>query len=805
MKRAGRSTIALFAVLVGCSSAAMLYGEGPLAPPSIPPAPLVTAPNTVSTLPTPKQPSGELVDFTPLGAEPEFRAVAAALEASDPAGAARELEAALAKNPGLRTPVVDLWLGRMFERARLPARALEICERAANPSAELAAYAGLCVARSLNALGRPRDAVSRLEMLSVPEAALSERELAIARSAALAGDGERAIQAYRGILAASGESPPAETALALSELLLNRAASGGDAEEALGLARRVRVAHSTNRELSRRADELEQRALQAVPRERQSALARLSNDERLALASALLRARDHEAAEREASELLRALPPSERFTSVGCEADLVLAKARAALRRNQEASDGLDEARTRCVTDEDRAARIWFLSGRYSSAAGQPAAAVGFYAQVEARFPAHYLADDARYYAAQSYLDLGAEDRFTELSSTMAERYPKGDMVAEGLFRLALRRMARGAWSEAALLLEQGVAWIGSTDPTRGFDLVGRERYFRARALHVLGKAAEARAEFAQLIRDYPLSYYMLQAYTRLHALDPEAAKSALDMALRSAETEPFRVVRRHEVDRPGFSRMLELLRIGELDSALRELDALGLSQAETASEVLWGVAYVYGRAGFAKLSADLAKRRLSEIARRWPTSGWEHAWQVAFPRPYPELVHAEARNNSVDPALVYAVMREESAFDPDAVSSANAYGLMQLILPTARGLARRDKLVVTAQTLRRPSVNVALGCRALAELTTRFSDNPLLAIPAYNAGPGRPVRWLKEHPSTDFDLWVELVPYSETRRYTKRVLSSRAVYAFLYENASADSRLRLPLRAAGNSATAAR
>ena len=445
-----------------------------------------------------------------------------------------------------------LWLGRIWKRALLPARALEACELGANSSAELSAYAGLCVARSLNALGRPREALLRLDGLSVPEAALAERELLIARSAALAGDTERAIQTYRGIVAAGGEAPAADSALALAELLSNRAAGVGDAEEALGLSRRVRVAQSPNRELSRRAEQLEGRALAGLPAARQSLLSRLSSDERLSLSSALLRARDNEAAEREATELLRSLPASERFERVGCEAELVLAKARAALRRNQEATDGLAEARARCLGDDDRGARIWFLSGRYAASAGQPAAAVAFYAGVEARFPAHSLADDARYYAAQSYLELGAEDRFTELSSSLPERYPKGDMVAEGLFRLALRRMDRGAWSEAALLLEQGVSWVGDSDATRGFDLVGRERYFRARALHALGKSAQARAELAELIRAFPLSYYMLQAYSRLHSLDPEAARIALATAKSAAHNEPFRVVRRPQIDQPG-------------------------------------------------------------------------------------------------------------------------------------------------------------------------------------------------------------------------------------------------------------
>jgi soluble lytic murein transglycosylase len=102
------------------------------------------------------------------------------------------------------------------------------------------------------------------------------------------------------------------------------------------------------------------------------------------------------------------------------------------------------------------------------------------------------------------------------------------------------------------------------------------------------------------------------------------------------------------------------------------------------------------------------------------------------------------------------------------------------------------------ARALTRPSVNIALGTAVLSNYGSVFPDDPLLAIPSYNAGPGRPKRWLKERPGLDFDVWVELIPFTETRRYTKRVLSSRAAYTFLYENQDPAS-LRLPLRFSQN------
>ncbi len=795
MKRLGRTAFLASLALVGCSSAALLY-DGAAAPPSIPP-PVLSA-TSLAVAPAPEV-APELVDFAPLGADPRFRPAAEALDAGDASRAGVELEAALSNAPEARTPTVELWLGRIWERAGNPARALPSCEHAASVSFELNAYAGLCAARTRIALGHPKQALVGLETLEVPDAARLERELLIAEAAKVLGDRERAISALRGIVEADAADPPTEASLSLAGLLLERSAGEGDFEAALSLARRVRVGVLPGRELARRAEQLELRALAALPAARRASLSVLSPEERLAQLNALLRARDYDGVELAAAELLASLPPARRFERVGCETDLVLAKARSQARRSGVAVDGLKLGREHCRADADLAARIWFVSGRYAMSADRDAEAIGFFAEVEKRFPDNTLADDSRFHAAQCYLDIGAEDRFVELSTSLPERYPNGDMVAEGLFRLALRRMDRSAWSEALQLLDQGVSWVGKGDASRGFDLVGRERYFRARALEALGKKAEARAELAELVRAFPLSYYMLQAYSRLNALDPSQAKELLRDLRAASDTEPFQIARRQELDRAGFSRMLELLRIGELEPALKELDALGIARSETAAEVLWGAALVYGRAGFTQLSANLAKRRLSDIARRWPTSGWEKAWQVAFPRPYSDIVQNEAKNNRVDPALVYAVMREESAFDPDAVSLANAYGLMQLIMPTAKSLAKRDKIAVTPTTLRRPKVNVALGCRMLAQLTERFSDNTLLAIPAYNAGPGRPARWVKERPSADFDLWVELVPFAETRRYTKRVLSSRAVYAFLYDTEAVESRLLLPLRVDGS------
>jgi soluble lytic murein transglycosylase len=241
--------------------------------------------------------------------------------------------------------------------------------------------------------------------------------------------------------------------------------------------------------------------------------------------------------------------------------------------------------------------------------------------------------------------------------------------------------------------------------------------------------------------------------------------------------------------------RALELLRVGDTALAVSELEAAGLTRPGAGPDLLWALARAYARAGAYKLAHDVARSRLTDWLSRWPAADWADAWRVAFPRPYRETVERNAKGQKISSSLVFAIMREESAFDPDAESQADAYGLMQLIVPTARVAAKGTDLPHDRRALLRPSVNVELGCRTLSRFWRVFSENPLLAVPAYNAGPSRVKQWLADRPSMDFDLWVESIPYVETRRYTKRVLASRAAYAFLYEPEMAEQSLLLPER----------
>ena len=144
--------------------------------------------------------------------------------------------------------------------------------------------------------------------------------------------------------------------------------------------------------------------------------------------------------------------------------------------------------------------------------------------------------------------------------------------------------------------------------------------------------------------------------------------------------------------------------------------------------------------------------------------------------------------------ALAWGIMREESSFVADVRSHSNAIGLMQLIGPTAKWVATGTALPFDDASLKRPDVSIELGVRLLSKLRASHV-HPALAIAAYNGGSGSVERWVKAHLADDLDLFVEQIPFEETRNYVKRVLASEAAYAYLYDPAALDETLALPLR----------
>lgn len=198
-------------------------------------------------------------------------------------------------------------------------------------------------------------------------------------------------------------------------------------------------------------------------------------------------------------------------------------------------------------------------------------------------------------------------------------------------------------------------------------------------------------------------------------------------------------------------------------------------------------------------ISRQTVKQKASAawVAYQW---GWSHQaivtlagiaeWDdlsLRFPLKHMPEIQENTRSTIIDPALALAVIRQESAFQENAKSSSNARGLMQLMPATAREVARELKLkLVDLQELNRPSVNIKLGVYYLNAIKNELSQHPVLAIAAYNAGKSRVKDWLNKPEVLPVDIWIETIPFKETRNYLRSILAYSVVY---------EKRLGLPVR----------
>lgn len=230
------------------------------------------------------------------------------------------------------------------------------------------------------------------------------------------------------------------------------------------------------------------------------------------------------------------------------------------------------------------------------------------------------------------------------------------------------------------------------------------------------------------------------------------------------------------------------------LQVSARELEAIARTPAIQRAREL----YHFNRQGESRAEWQYALDRLDEreikaaamLAHQW---GWHHqvittlarvghwdAVALRFPTPYRDQVLASARQQGVDPAWVFAVMRQESAFQPDARSPAGALGLMQIMPATGRRIARDLQFPLPNRYgLLDTDTNIRFGAYYLRYTSKKFQNNALLATAAYNAGPNRVQRWLPREAPVAADIWAETIPYSETRKYVQRVME----YAIIYEH----------------------
>lgn len=461
---------------------------------------------------------------------------------------------------------------------------------------------------------------------------------------------------------------------------------------------------------------------------------------------------------------------------LACRAQFALGKGYRKLRQHQKAVATLSPL-TKCK-DPELKARALFTLG-FSQTISTPSLASKTYETLASAFPGHGLADDALFFAADVHLRRGERDAAMERLLDVVDHYPTGDFAADALFKLFWVARGEGRLDEALEYLQEIEGRWAKADDSYELERAG---YWRGRVLEQQGKAADALALYEQLAQEHPATYYGLLSRERVGTLDA-ARGAALHDAVKAAPTaaEPFPIHAGPLGSDPQFASAVELLRLGFGELVPMEILAIDRTALPPDSVRLMVLV----------LSMAKEDRAAHGLARLWlrrdlsgPISPERRAiWEIAYPKVFRELVVTHSKSSDeLDPDLLQALMREESALDPRALSWAGALGLCQLMPATAAGVAQQLKLKPPRQAqLLEPELNIQLGARYLSDLVIRLGGIKPFALASYNAGESAVARWRRENGDEDLAAWVELVPLQETRGYVKRVLRSYNTYKLLY------------------------
>jgi soluble lytic murein transglycosylase len=714
-------------------------------------------------------------------------------EAKDDAAAAQEVdrvEAVVSLDARARCEWSYL-SGRLHLSAGEATEAAAAFERAAPPGdggapCALGSYARLREAAALVRAGRYDEAVASAQSVGDEIAAHDETKLTLADALSCKGDRAGALAIWRAFLAANPRGLRwVDLSLQIATALLDGVDGppSSGAQEALDRTTRVVIeAPVTAEKLD--AATVRQRAATVA----KTPLKPFTPEEDARLAQAWLDASQPKRAREAADEALAAIPRSERDgprRQAACSAAIVRAQA-TPRGKGDDPAGAWGTAIGRCDKDDALVTALYY-GARASANARRDGEALDRFGKVEKLFPKHRLADDSRFRSALLVEDQGDAARALAMLASIPDAYPEGDMGAEALFRVALDKLQGHDFDAARSALDRALVLAPEGPGAR------RAQYFRARVDELAGDPDDAKRRYVSLVSDAPLDYYMLLAYARLRAADDALARSTLQAAV-AREPAGALVTQDHpELASPAFERFVSLLEVGEVDAARREASAGGLTAEGVDPAVLWSIAWLYDRAGAPELGHSFARGRLADYRAHWPAGRWKLAWEVAFPRAFDAVVTRESDSTRIPSALTWAIMREESAFNPEAKSVANAIGLMQLMAGTARLVAHDTDLPFDEQALHRPDVSIALGTRLLSALRSSFPSHPAFAIAAYNGGSNAVRRWLQQHGGDDFDVFVEHIPFDETRNYVKHVLASEAAYAYLYAPPVLDEILAMP------------
>ena len=377
--------------------------------------------------------------------------------------------------------------------------------------------------------------------------------------------------------------------------------------------------------------------------------------------------------------------------------------------------------------------------------------------------------------AGNMYLLRKDYDRAIDYYREIHQRFPDGTKAAYAHWKCAWLTYRQNRPDQARKYFEEQVEFYPGTNE------VPNAMYWRARMAEDDRDYGVARAYYEKLSDRYRNYYYGVLARKRLALMPSAPAVTVASLQhIGSAKTyDPTAQVTDPPEDDLHYMRAKLLQNAGVTDLAVRELQA---GSSEGPSWEMLEIARIYSSGGEYYRALQALKRAISGYFAYDINALPTEYWHGLFPRPYWDALRRYSDENSLDPYLVASLIRQESEFNPAAISHANAYGLMQLLPRTGKGEAKKQGLQhYNTDSLLDPTTNIELGTHYFRQMVDHFGGQIEYALAAYNAGEERVEDWRASGTYRDIDEFVESIPFTETREYVQAIVRNAEVYKRVY------------------------
>jgi len=435
------------------------------------------------------------------------------------------------------------------------------------------------------------------------------------------------------------------------------------------------------------------------------------------------------------------------------------------------------------TNDEDGARRLYILTelARNTDDLGEQKSIV---VEMESRFPKSQWLAEALYSTGNTYLLRRDYATAAGYYGDLATRFPTNKHAATAHWRASWLTYRQGLYADAAHLFDEQIRlYPGAAETVAAI-------YWRGRLYETQDhKPAQAAADYRALLRAYQRFFYGQMAQQRLAAMGdaPPVDQPAQQAQLDRFQAQPVPVLEESfPVESPHLAKARLLANAGLNDYIAQEIGA----DPDSSSWSALAEGQIYASYGEHFRALRALRRALPSATTASIKSIPLPYWRILFPEPWWETIEAESAKNNLDPYLVASLIRQESEFNPSAISPANAYGLMQLLPSVGKSMAHEEgmKNFQTFQLLD-PATNIRLGTRYLRQTLNRFGGVKEYALAAYNAGGERVSDWQAGEHNEGIDEFVESIPFSETRIYVENILRDIAAYRAIDEFAASQNK----------------